>query len=38
MSAKFYPSVQAEATFQPDRFAAKVLVESERTKVILACF
>ncbi|WP_407929049.1 cupin domain-containing protein [Candidatus Methylacidithermus pantelleriae] len=33
-----YPLVRSEAAFRPDRFVGKVLAESERTKVILACF
>jgi quercetin dioxygenase-like cupin family protein len=35
---QFYPSYVAETAFQPSRFNPVVLAESERTKVILACF
>lgn len=38
MASQIYRSIKSEASFQPERFSAKVLAESANTKVVLACF
>ena len=36
--AKFFPSYREAVAFEPQRFNPVVLAESEKTRVILACF